>query len=74
MNCQQALQWMSRYLDGELDAESSGELERHLAECRECFSLAEFERQLRKIVRRSCESEQVPPELQERVARLLRRF
>jgi anti-sigma factor (TIGR02949 family) len=74
MNCQQALQWLARYLDGELDAESSGELEGHLAECRECFSLAEFERRLRKIVRQSCEGEQAPPELQERVARLLRRF
>ncbi len=74
MKCQQALQWMARYLDGELNAESSGELEGHLAECRECFSLAEFDRRLRKIVRRSCESEQVPAELRERVARLLRRF
>jgi anti-sigma factor (TIGR02949 family) len=65
---------MACYLDGELDAESTGELERHLAECRECFSLAEFEGRLRKIIRRSCEREQVPRELQERVARLLRRF
>jgi len=74
MNCQQTLQKLSQYLDRELDEGSSSELARHLAECRKCFSLAEFERHLRAIVRRSCASEQVPPSLQERLNKLLRLY
>ncbi len=74
MSCQQALQQLSQYLDRELDDESSGELARHLAECRQCFSLAEFERHLRAMVRRSCGCEQAPPSLQERVNKLLRLY
>ncbi len=74
MNCEQTLQQLSRYLDRELDDGSSSELARHLAECRPCFSLAEFERHLRAMVRRSCGCEQAPPSLQERVNKLLRLY
>jgi len=74
MKCEQALQQLSQYLDRELDEGSSSELTRHLAECRQCFSLAEFERHLRAMVRRSCECEQAPPSLQERVNKLLRLY
>ncbi len=74
MNCTQVMQQLWPYLDGELDAETSGELSRHLEECRRCFPRAEFERNLRAMVRRSCNREQASPELQARVRRLLRLF
>lgn len=74
MNCQQVLQRLWQFLDGELDEEDSGKVARHLEECRRCFSRAEFERHLRAMVRRSCESEQVPPDLKERVNKLLQSF
>jgi mycothiol system anti-sigma-R factor len=74
MHCEQALRRLSEYLDEELDAVSSSELARHLAECRECFSLAEFERRLRTLIRRSCECERIPPALQQRLSRLLQSF
>lgn len=74
MNCEQCLQYLWQYLDGELDGESSSELERHLDECRRCFSYAEFERQLREMVRRSCAGDHAPPELRERLTRLLKLF
>lgn len=74
MNCQEALEKLWQYLDRELDGESSTQLQRHLQECRECFSKAEFERRLRALLRRSCGGEQAPPELRERLSRLLRMF
>jgi mycothiol system anti-sigma-R factor len=74
MNCDQVLQQMWRYLDGDLDGATSGDLERHLGRCRRCFSRIEFEKQLTAMVKRSCESEHVPPHLQERVRKILRLF
>jgi mycothiol system anti-sigma-R factor len=74
MNCEEALEKLWQYLDRELDGESSSELQRHLEECRHCFSKVEFEQRLRAIVRRSCSGEQAPAELRERLTRLLHLF
>lgn len=74
MTCEEALQMLSRYLDREIDETDAGELARHLAECRRCFSLAEFERHLREMVRRSCNCEQVPPYLRERLNEILKSY
>ncbi len=74
MNCEEALEQLWQYLDRELDAEVSGRLERHLQECRECFSRAQFEQKLRALLRRSCGEEQAPPELRERLRKLLEMF
>ena len=74
MNCQQVLRRLWQFLDGELDVDDSGKVARHLEECRRCFSRVEFEWHLRAMVRQSCESEQVPPDLKGRVNKLLRSF
>jgi mycothiol system anti-sigma-R factor len=74
MDCESALRDLSRYLDKELSEGPTAELEQHLQECRHCFSMAEFEQRLRAIIRRSCASEQVPPELEQRLRKLLRSF
>jgi mycothiol system anti-sigma-R factor len=74
MNCLQVIEQLWQYLDHELDGESSNQLERHLQQCRECFSKAEFERQLRTLLRRSCGGEQAPSHLRERLSRLLRMY
>ena len=74
MDCERALQELSQYLDRELDARSSKEMAGHLVECRECFSLAEFERRLRGLVRRSYESAPIPPALRQRLSELFASF
>jgi mycothiol system anti-sigma-R factor len=65
---------MWQYIDGELDVESTDELQRHLAQCRECFSEAEFERQLKEMVRRACGAERAPERLRERLTKILQMF
>jgi len=74
MDCEQALEKLWQFLDKELDGKASSELQRHLEECRHCFSKAEFEQRLRAMVRRSCAGEQAPPELRERLSKLIRLF
>jgi mycothiol system anti-sigma-R factor len=74
MDCTQAIRGLWRYLDHEIDVLSSSRIEQHLAECRECFSHAEFERRLRSLVRRACASERITPALHQRLTRLLQSF
>jgi mycothiol system anti-sigma-R factor len=74
MTCEESLQKLSQYLDRELDDTTASELARHLAECRQCFSLAEFERRLREMVRRSCDCIEAPPSLRERLNEILRSY
>jgi mycothiol system anti-sigma-R factor len=65
---------MWQYIDGELDVASTDELQRHLGQCRECFSHAEFERRLKEMVRRACGAEQAPAHLRERLTKILSMF
>ncbi|HEV2358506.1 MAG TPA: mycothiol system anti-sigma-R factor [bacterium] len=71
MNCQECLDQMWQYLDGELDLVASDDLRQHLTQCRECFSHAEFERRLKEMVRRACGGEQAPARLRDRLTKLL---
>jgi mycothiol system anti-sigma-R factor len=74
MNCSEAVEKLWQYLDRELDGATVAEVERHLQECRDCFSRAEFERHLRALLRRSCGCEQAPATLRARLHRLLGMF
>lgn len=74
MNCEESLEMLWQFLDKELDGPASSELQRHLEECRHCFSKVEFEQRLRAMLRRSCTGEQAPAELRERLTKLIRLF
>ncbi|MBS3942127.1 MAG: mycothiol system anti-sigma-R factor [Actinobacteria bacterium] len=52
--CQEALDRLERYLDGELPGTSLEEVKEHLTACYPCTDRASFEEQLRAIVRRDC--------------------
>lgn len=64
--CQEALQRLEQYLDGELPQTRVEEIKDHLAECYPCTDRATFEEQLRAIVRREC-VEHAPPQLLDRI-------
>ena len=74
MNCQECLDQMWQYIDGELDMASTDELQHHLAQCRECFSQAELERRLKEMMRRACGGEQAPARLRERLVKILQLY
>lgn len=65
-SCQEALDDLERFLDGELPAGEVGRVEQHLADCHPCTDRASFEEQLRALVRRGC-ADSAPPELVERI-------
>lgn len=48
IHCDEVVASLLEYLDGELDDARRARIEDHLAECRGCFSRAEFERALRR--------------------------
>lgn len=70
LSCDAALRLLAQYLDRELGDDDRGDVERHLATCRSCFSRAEFERRLKGELARLRSSE-VPAALQDRIHVLL---
>ena len=73
LTCEQVLEHLLEYLDRELTAETSAEIDRHLAECRGCFSRAEFERRLRSRVAETGTAS-APESLRARIKALIGRF
>lgn len=71
--CEEALRLLASHLDGELDTAKSGDMERHLARCRSCFSRAEFERGLKSELA-ALRGQPVPGAFEERVRGLIDRF
>ena len=52
--CKQILHDLAQYLDGECATEVEHLVTQHLTDCPPCMDRADFERQLRSILARSC--------------------
>lgn len=65
-DCQEALDELERFLDGELPEGEVDRVRAHLSACYPCTDRASFEEQLRAIVRRGC-TDAAPPDLVERI-------
>ncbi|WP_067781573.1 mycothiol system anti-sigma-R factor [Actinomyces vulturis] len=65
-SCSEALRYLDRFLDHEVDAELTDRLAQHVTDCPHCGRLADAERHLRAIIRSRC-AEQAPPQLRERI-------
>jgi len=64
--CDEALERLEAYLDGELPDTDVADIASHLSDCYPCTDRATFEEQLRAIVRRDC-VEQAPASLLNRI-------
>jgi anti-sigma factor (TIGR02949 family) len=73
ITCEEVIAHLLAYLDDEIDAKKRSYIERHLEECRACFSRAEFEKALRAKVRQLGDKE-APATLRQRVRALLNQF
>ena len=73
ITCKQAMSMLYRYLDNELDGISEQELERHVHDCRECFSRVDFEKKLREKVSQTG-SVEAPEDVKERLKTLISKF
>ena len=72
-SCQEALEVLASFLDGELEDGTGAQVEKHLATCKSCYSRAEFERRLKARMTHSARDE-VGAELRQRVRHLIDRF
>ena len=67
--CEKCEEAMQPFLDRDLDEDERAEAERHLASCGYCRKRYRFEESLRHFVRKAC-SEEMPPELKQKLAAL----
>lgn len=73
LRCEEVLEHLFEYLDRELDAETSSDIEHHLRHCRDCFSRSEFERRLKQRVAETGSAE-APERMRRRLLQLIARF
>jgi len=73
IRCEEVIAHLLSYLDGEIDDVKRAQIDRHLEECRGCFSRAEFEKALRGRVQQAADT-QPSASLQERIKALIDQF
>jgi mycothiol system anti-sigma-R factor len=71
-DCEEAIERLYLYLDGELTDERRELIARHLDECEGCVEAFGFEMELRRVISQKCR-DRVPEELVQRIADALRR-
>lgn len=71
-DCLETLREVERFLDGELDATVYVRIEEHLNACSPCMQRAEFRRNLKILVSRSCSESEVPAGVEGRIVRMIR--
>ena len=72
ISCQEALERLYEYLDGELTPESAQEVRRHIEICDACYPEVRFTTEFRDAVHRAAQGQPVSPDsLRQRVAELL---
>ena len=69
--CQQALQDLERFLDGEMDQPERGLLDTHLQGCTPCMERADFKRHVKDLIASKCGCDAVPTGLRDRISALL---
>lgn len=73
IRCEEVIDHLLEYLDGEIDADKGRQIDRHLERCRGCFSRAEFEKALRQKVK-GLGRREPPRSLQRRLKALIDQF
>ena len=73
ISCQEALQRLYEYLDGELTPGSAEEVERHVEVCNRCYPQVKFTTEFRDALHRAARNQEpAPQELRKKVEKLLR--
>jgi mycothiol system anti-sigma-R factor len=68
--CQEAIETLYNFLDGELTDRRRYEIQVHLEECSPCLEAFDFEAELKLVIARKCR-DQVPSDLRDRVREAL---
>ncbi len=65
--CQEALDTLYHFLDGELTPDRRRQIQEHLSDCSSCLEAFDFEAELKIVIARRCK-ESVPDALRARIA------
>ncbi len=71
IECEQVLQQIELYLDGELEVAARLEIRQHLIGCSPCTDRSEFQRRLKELMRAKCGCHDMPLDLLTRIRALL---
>ncbi|MFQ5536489.1 MAG: mycothiol system anti-sigma-R factor [Gemmatimonadota bacterium] len=72
ISCEEALGFIHEFLDGELEGVTQERVEAHFNACQRCYPHLHLEETFRTAVRRAAAGEESPPELRDRVRKLIR--
>ncbi len=72
ISCQEALERVYEYLDGELDASGRGRVREHITVCQECYPFFDFERLFLDFIREKGFRSEPNEELLRKVRAILR--
>lgn len=71
-NCDEALEELYTFLDGELTIERRTHIQQHLEDCSPCLEVYDFHAELKVVVSKKCR-DTVPDDLKARIADALAR-
>ena len=71
MNCPDCKEKLDRYLDRELTSTEALEVQLHLEGCPECMDNYEFQVELKRLVKNSCDCDTAPPAFREKLRQIL---
>jgi mycothiol system anti-sigma-R factor len=72
ISCDEVLDQIELYIDGELDPMVGTHLAEHLGSCSPCLRRAEFQAKLKEILRRKCVTTDIPDRLVIRIQAIIR--
>jgi anti-sigma factor (TIGR02949 family) len=71
ISCEEALQLVHDFIDGELDGLPRAEVEAHFELCQQCYPHLKLEQRFRAAVHRACVKDTAPPDLRTRVMEIV---
>lgn len=71
ISCDEALEYLFEYLDGELEDPTEEQVARHFDICRRCFPRLNFEKAFRDALRQVRRGERAPERVKQQVHQLL---
>jgi mycothiol system anti-sigma-R factor len=72
VNCQQVIEELYQWLDGELPSVRCDELQAHVDHCFDCLGRYGLEEHFKQLIRSRCSQKEVPAELIQRIRSILR--
>jgi mycothiol system anti-sigma-R factor len=66
-DCSEVLHRVYEYLDGEMTADDTAKIQRHLEECGPCLREYDLDQVVKAVVKRSCQCEEAPVALRTQI-------